>query len=631
MLNLMRKHAQSWLIKVALGAIIIVFVFWYGYNRRAQKSNRVAVVNGVPIVAEQFRRAYDQLLETYRRQFGNAFDNELIKSLNVKKQALDQIINQRILLAEANRLNFRVTDQDLLRAIQQVPAFQSEGRFNPQLYQRILSLNGMSPEMYEESKKNELLVEKVQSFILGSIKVSEGEALDMYQWLEEKVSIDYVVFKPSAYGDIEVTPQEIEGYFAGHKAAYEIPPKINVKYLRVDFRRFEAEAQVTEEMIQSYFDLNKKDYGTPKKVRARHILFRLGPNADQEAIEAARKKALEVLKEARSGKDFAELAKKYSEDPGSREKGGDLGFFTRERMVKPFSDAAFAMKKGEISEPVKTPFGWHIIKVEDIQEAKEPVLEEAADQIRDKLKKDAARTLAFDRAEELYDACYRARSVGSVAEGQSLEVHETGFFSENESIKDIKEGQKFAEVAFDLGEDEVSEPLELSDGYYILQTVGRQPASIPELKTVEDKVKKDLIEDRKDEKAKEDAEAFFNDLKGSADFQAVAAGRKLKPESTDFFGRSGAISGLGFEQEVQHAAFSLSESDPLPDGVIKGRQGYYVIRFKAREEPDPKGFEAKKSEITASLLLQKRQRAMETFLTELRNRSQINVQEGFLD
>jgi peptidyl-prolyl cis-trans isomerase D len=631
MLSLMRKHAQSWLIKVALGAIIVVFIFWYGWNYRAQRGNRIAVVNGAPIVLDEFRGVYDQMMQAYRTQFGDALDEKLLQSLNLRKQALDQLIDRQLLFQEATRLNFRVTHEELLKAIQQVPAFQSDGRFHPRLYERVLRNNRMTPEMYEENKRYELIMEKLESFILGSIKVSKAEGFETYKWLKEEVSVEYVVFKPSAYKKVAVTPEEIEAYFSEHEKAYEIPPKVKVQYLLLDFKGFEANAKISEEEVGAYFDLNKQEYATPKEVRARHILFKVGSDAKPEAIEEARNKALDVLKKAKSGKDFGELARKHSDDPGSRDKGGDLGFFTRDRMVKPFSDAAFAMDTGKISEPIRTPFGWHIIKVDAIEEAKEPVLAEVADQIRNKLVKDAARTLAFDRAEEIFEACYAAGNISGVAKTNQLKVHETEFFPEKGPIKGIKEATKVAKTAFALVEDEVGEPIELSDGYYIMQLITKQSATIPELKSVEERVKQDLTQERRNDLSKKDAGAFLNDLKGGTEFDKAAVSRELNVATTGFFKRSGAIPEVGVEPGFQEAAFALSQSKPFPDAVISGKQGYYVLQFKARQEADPKEFEDKKSEITTSLLFQKRQRAIEELLAALREKSEISIQEGFLD
>ena len=629
MLYLMRKYAQSWLIKIVLGVIVVVFVFWGVGSYQSQKGNRIAVVNGEPIELEEFRGVHNQLLERYRSQFGDALDEELMQRLNLKRQVLDQLINRRLLLQEATRLNLRVTDEEILRAIEQVPAFQRNGRFHPEQYDRVLMHNRMTREAFEKNQKNEFLIDKLQNLVFGSIKVSEAEALDMYRWLKDKVSLDYVLFKPSEYINIKVTPEEVETYFSKHKKAYEIPPKVKVRYLLLDFKGFEAQASVSEDEVRTHFDLNEKDYAKPKEVRASHILFKVKQGAKPEAIDKARKKALDVLEQARSGADFAGLARKYSDDPGSRDKGGDLGFFAGDRMVKPFSDAAFAMKSGEISEPVRTPFGWHIIRVEAIHEAKEPVLEEVADLIRSELVKDAARTLAFDRAEQVHEACYGAGNISDVAKINQLKVHETEYFSKHGPVKGIKEGNRLAQTAFALDENEVSEPFELSNGYYILKLISKEPARIPDLKTVEKNVGQDLIKARKDDLAKKDAEEFLSALKGGTGFQDAAASRKLKAKSTGFFERSGVIPEIGLEQEIQETAYLLSPSRPLPDTVIKGKQGYYVLQFKDRQEADKKEFEDKRPETVSRLLLQKRQKAIGELLAQLRGDSEIIIEEGY--
>jgi peptidyl-prolyl cis-trans isomerase D len=360
-------------------------------------------------------------------------------------------------------------------------------------------------------------------------------------------------------------------------------------------------------------------------------LFEVGPDAKPEEIEKAKKEALDVLSQAKSGKDFGELAKKYSGDPGSRDKGGDLGFFTRDRMVKPFADAAFSMKPGEMSDLVRTPFGWHIIKVEEIQEAKEPVLADVSEEIEAKLAKDAGKSMAFDRAEEIYEACYEAGSISDVAKTNQLILHQTEFFSQNGPVKGIKQAKKFAETAFALSEDGVSEPLALSDGYYILQPVAKEPATIPALESVKEMVKEDLVQSKKKDLAKEGAEEFLNVLKEGTSFQEAASSKKLTTKATGFFGRSGAIPDIGFERDILEAAFLLSSSKPLPDSVLQGKQGYYVIHLKGRQEANPEEFENKKSEITSNLLRQKRQRTLKELLEWLRGKSQITIEEGFLD
>ncbi len=631
MLSLMRKHAGSWLIKVVLGVIVVVFIFWGVGSYRAQRQNRVAVVNGATINVEAYLSAYNQLKEQYQKQFGNALDEKLLKTLDLKRQAVNQLINGRLVLQEAGRLGLHATKEDLVRAIQNMAPFQRNGRFDSRLYQRMLSLNRMTPEMFEERMKEELLADKMHGLILGGIKVSDAEALETFRWREEKVSLQYVAFQPSSYKDVKVTPQELETYFSKHQKDYEIPPKVKVRYLRLGFKQFESQVNVSEEEVGQYFELNKERYASPKKVRARHILFKVDPGATQEQSEMARKKALKVLEEVKAGTDFAKLAEKYSDDPGSKTKGGDLGFFTKDRMVKPFSDAAFTMKTGEISKPVRTRFGWHLIKVEAVQKAKEPVLAEVQDQIRSQLVKEAARTMAYDQAQDIADACYGTGHIEEVARARGLKTIETDFFARSDRVTEIPGAEEFTKVAFDLDDDEVSEPLELTDGYYILEVKERKPAEIPKLGVVEKRVSKDLIAVRQDELASKDAEAFLKAVQGSKAFQKEAAKRKLDTKSTDFFKRFGSIPGIGAEQDAMDAAFSLTPTDPLPEGVIKGRQGYFVMRLKERQAADPKDFEAKKSETKSGMMFQKRQKVMDEWLAQLRQKAEITIEEGFLE
>jgi len=631
MLNVMRKHAGSWMIKLILGVIVIVFVFWGVGSRRARQRNRVAVVNGSIISLDEYRSVYDRMLEQYRRQFGDALDQKLLKTLNLRRQTLDRLIERRLSLQQAERLGLRVTNEALAGAIQKIPAFQYNGQFDPMRYKRLLSRNGMTPETFEESVKEDLLVEKIEGIVVGSIKVSDVEALESFKWREEKVSLDYVAFRPPSYEGVAVPPEELETYYSRHKKGYEIPAKINVSYVRFAFEDLEPEVKVSEEEISQYFDLNRESYGTPKKVRARHILFKAEGEADADAIEGARKKALSVSEEAKAGADFAELAKKHSDDPGSKPKGGDLGFFEEDKMVKPFSDAAFSMKPGEISDPVRSPFGWHVIKVEKVQEAKEPALDNTVkDEIRAELVQDGARTLAYDRAEAMYDACYGPGHIADEAMAQELEIHETGFFARGDRVEGVKDRGKFTETAFDLADDEVSEVLELAEGYYILEVTARKAAEIPALKAVEEAVRKDLIVIKQGELANKAAEAFLDALKQGAAFETEAKSRSLEPKSTEFFKRFGSVPGIGAEQEITDTAFSLDPSAPLAERVIKGKKDFYVIRLKERKEADPKEFETRKEEAKQSLFFQKRQRFLDEWFDQLRQKSEIEIEEGFL-
>jgi peptidyl-prolyl cis-trans isomerase D len=630
MLHLMRKHAGSWLIKVVLGVVVIVFILWGSSAYRARQGTRVAVVNGETVGLDEYRQTYERLTEQYRRQFGNTLDPEVLEKLDLKRQAMDQLIGRRLLLHKAKSLDLAVTDQEIIGAVQNMAAFQQDGRFDARIYQRVLAANRLTPEIFEEGLREDLLVEKVRQLVIASAKVSQAEVLETYQWREGLVNMDYVLFEPSAQKEIALTPEEVASYYAQHKADYEIPPQVKIGYVAFPFKELQAGVSISDEEIEEYFQDNKETFATPKKVHARHILFKVEQGASQEGRDMARAMALKVMNEAKAGANFADLAKKYSGDPGTKDKGGDLGFFTEDRMVEPFSAAAFAMKPGDISEPVETIFGWHIIKVEAVQEAKEPALAEVKETIRTKLAEDRARSVAYDQAESLYDAAYGAR-LADTAKARGMEIHETEFFSRNDPFKGIPQAEKLAQVAFDLSDEEVSEPVELPDGYYVLQVIERKDAAIAELEVVEKKVREDLTKSRQDELAKKDADAFLGKVKDGRDMEQEAKAVGLEMRSTDYFKRFGSIPGIGFERELTDTVFSLRPSRPLPEQVVKGKKGYYVIRFKDRKEADPKAFEAKKSEIEEGLLAQKQQNLLDEWLSQLRRDGDVLIEKEFLD
>jgi peptidyl-prolyl cis-trans isomerase D len=221
--------------------------------------------------------------------------------------------------------------------------------------------------------------------------------------------------------------------------------------------------------------------------------------------------------------------------------------------------------------------------------------------------------------------------LADAAEAHQLKARETIFFARQDRVDGIKQPQEFAKLAFELSDDEVSEPTELTDGYYVLEVIDRKPATIPELAGVEEKVRSDLIGERQDQLARKNAEQFLTALKNRAEFQAEVKSRKLEAKTTGFFKRFGSIPGIGFEQELLDAAFSLDPSGPLPEAVIKGSKGYYVIRLQDRQEAEVTEFEAKKSDTKSGILSQKRQTAMDEWFAQLRQQSEITIQEGFLE
>jgi peptidyl-prolyl cis-trans isomerase D len=626
----MRKQASSWLIKVLLGAIVIVFIFWGVGSFRSQRGGRVALVNGDQITLDEYREAYNNIIEQLRQRFGKNFNEEMIKMFQVRKQALNRLIDNRLLVQEAQRLNFRVSNKELSDAIFGIEAFQRAGIFDGRLYKNVLDRLRMTPEEFEVAQREAMLIERLRTLITGSVKVSDQEAREWFNWTNTSADIDFVLFAPDSYKDINPSSEEIKAFFENHKDNYKTDAMVKVRYMHFDPDTYRSEIKITGEEVQDYFDENPEEFKTPKTVEARHILIKADQNADPDIVERARKRALDILKIAKEGKGFAELAKQYSEGP-SRDKGGHLGEFRKETMVKPFADKAFSMQAGEISDLVRTRFGWHIIKVEKINEASTLSLDEAKNKIRKKLTDERVNNLAYDAAEEVSEVSFEGDDLLKAAKERNLNIVTTDFFAKKGPEKGVDNRAKFASAAFSLALMEISDIQDFEDGYYILQVIEKIPEKNSELENVKEKVMVDLVAERRDAKASEDANVFLSALKSGQSMDTTSNDFNLTPKTTGLFKRNESIPQIGFERKISEIAFKLTNEKKLPEKVIKGGKGYYVIQFKDRKPPDMEGFNKEKTAIKQRLLQQKKSKVFDALLSQIKSKSDISIKEGFLE
>lgn len=628
MLRILRKNAGSWIIKALLALIILVFIFWGVGSYDSKQANRVASVNGESIPIDAYRTAYNNMVEQYRQNFGKHFNQDMIKMLGLEKQVVQMLIRQKLILSEAQQLNVRVTDQELEASIKNMDAFKTDGKFDIRRYQRLLSFNRMTAEEFEASQRNALLREKLGSLITDGVKVSENEAKLWYEWRNTATNIRYVLFKPDDYTDVEPTEEEIEQYFESHKNNYKTPEERNVQYVKFDIESYTKDVALPPEKIKSYYDEHLDEYTTPKKVHARHILLKLASDAADEMVEKRKQEISDILKQAKAGQDFAELAKQYSEGP-TKDKGGDLGFFEKKTMVKPFADKAFAMKPGEISEPVRTNFGWHIIKVEAVNEGKKSSLDEVKDDIDKTLREAKAKEMAYEEANSLYETTVDGDDLTEKAKENELTVHTTGFFPKDKPFKDVKDNFKFTSTAFGLPLKEISDVNDFGDGYYILQVIEKKEPQVPELAAVKEKVKKALVAKKQDEKAKAEAQDFLTVVREKGEL--VAEAEKIKKEviETGFFKRGDTIPKIGSEANINDTAFKLSKDKPIAENALKGGDGYYVIAFKERKTPEADLFEKEKKQTIEQLLKQKRPKVFESWIANLEKNSDIEIEDRF--
>jgi len=625
LLSMMRKHAKSWLIKVLIGIIALVFIFYFGYSFTAKKGLKVAYVNGELISGMEYQKAYWDLLEALRRQYKDVWNDNLIKVFDLKNRALDNLINQKLISQEAKKIGLDVTESEIQQAIMDYPAFQIDGQFDMRRYRGLLSQNRMKPEDFEASMAKDLLDGKLRQFLLTFMPITDQEVLDYYSYANEKIKISYVQFNPENFKK-SITPDQdsLETFFKDRQEGYRVPEKIKLAYLLIDPDTFKDKVEITDDEIEEYYEYNMDTFLQPKEVKARHILFKLSQYADEAEEKKVKEKAAEVLEKARKGSDFATLAKEYSEGP-TKSSGGDLGYFTAGRMVKPFEETAFKMKKGEISDLVRTRFGYHIIKVEDVKEARTKALDEVRDQISKTLLKTGSGELAHEYALSLIDQMPYDADLAKYAAERELEIKNTGEFSQDQSIPGIGGDDKLRQSLFSLRKGETSELLELKDKFYIFQISERKESYLPEMAEVKDKLKDDYLAYRSAEEAKAAAENYLTALKEGKTWDEAAKENQLEIEDTDFFTRQGPVPKIGYAPDLLETAFSLNRSKRYPDTIFKNDKGSFVIRWEASEGIDEDKYQEEKEKYRFSLMQTKHRRAFQVWIDRLRKKAEIEI------
>jgi peptidyl-prolyl cis-trans isomerase D len=625
LLSLMRRQAKSWLIKVLIAIIAIVFVFYFGYSFKERQSSKIASINGDIITVVQYEKAYRNLLEGLQREYRGMWNDNLIKLFDLKNRALEGLITQKLVSQEAKRIGLDVTEKEIQEKILSYPAFQFRGRFDESRYRSVLLNNRMTPEDFEEVLAQELLQEKVQQFLTTFSPVTEQEVLDQYTYANKKVKISFVQFKADSYKDkVKVEEASLEKYFEENKEKYRTPEKIKVAYVVLDPNAFKAQVKVSEEEIKEYYDEYIDTFREKKQVKARHILFKLAENASQEEEEKVKQKAAEVLKKAKEGENFAELAKKYSEGPTAKD-GGDLGYFSQNQMVKPFEEAAFKLKKGEVSDLVRTSFGYHIIKAEDVKEARTKSLEEVKGQILAKMTRTATSDLAYEKALTLLDQMPYDADLKQYAAENQMQAEETNFFSLADTIPSVGGDEKLRQTLFSLEQNQTSDVIEQGGKFYIFQLRERQPSALPALADEKEKVKTDFTAYLAGEEAKAAAEGYLQKLKGGEDWSKLATESQLEPKTSEFFTRQEPVKDIGYSPELHEITFSLNAHRRYPDKVFQNDKGVFVIRWEGEEGINTAKYEEEKQQYRDMLKRTKDQALSRDWVESLKKKAEIKI------
>jgi len=616
-------------LRILLGAVVLVLggsMLLYLVPQtpgtgEASSTDIVAKVGDETVSTAEVRQ---QLAEIQQR-------NPVPKQLEslYARQILNQLIFQKEMEYEAKRLGIRVSDQEQADRIRQFlptayngDTFVGRDRYASEVQARFQ----LTVPVFEELIRQGLLQDKFRKLVTDGVSVGPSELQDEFKYKNEKVKLDYAFIKPEDL-EAKIAPDEaeIKAAYEKNKSRYQVPEKRVARYALVDLNELRQTARVSDDDLKVQYQQNIQQYQVPNRVHVEHILLMTVGKTDAE-VEEIRQKAEDVLKQAKKGAKFEDLAKKYSEDPGTKDKGGDLGWLTQGQTVPEFEKTAFSLDKGKMSDLVKTQYGFHIIKVLDKETAHTKPFEEVKDSIKTPLQLAKADKLASDEADQLSAAIRRSNKVSldDLAKQFHLTIGETRPVGAADPILELGNSKEAKEAIFRLHQDELSLPIRTDRGYLVLSVKQIQPTHPGSLEEVRDKIVAELKQQKSTELARAKAEDLAKRVKAGEKFDAAAKSLGLESKTSDLFAREGSISGAASGKQVA-AAFQLKTGDvgaPLNLGA-----NWFVYRVAEKQEPNPADFEKQKKELTDQVLQTKRNMAFEAFRTSLETRLK---QEGKL-
>jgi len=584
-----------WLVIIAF--ILVAFVGLGDLGPGGGASADVAVtVGGKTVSFREFEGAYRRMEDFYRQTYGERFNADFARQLGLHQQVLDTLVADRILLLEADRLELEVTDGQLQNEILNLPVFlAADGAFvGAQDYARILRQNGHTVDSFEAGMRQDLLLDKVRNLVTRNVYVSDSEIEDDYRQRIERAKIRFFKAPYSTLaGEVIFDDADLESYYQAHQDSFETPERRIAEYLVVDVERVRNSLAVAPDEVQAYYDGHPDEFDQPEQVRARHILLQV--NAERSA-EEARRLLQEAKQRVASGEDFAALAAELSEDPGSKTSGGDLGFFGRGAMVEAFETAAFSTPAGQMTEPVETDFGFHLIEVLEHNPGGVRPFDEVEAGIRRRLLVERSSEAAERKIDQLLQQLASSElDLAAIAEtDDTVTFQATPAFAVDENVPSIGRSTPFASTAFELELGALSEPVRVTRGWALLRVAEIHEPRIPALDQVrteaEGRLRTELVRKAALDRLTKDRDAGFDALAGAID---------AKVEESESFGADGPGGTLGSDSEIARAALAADQGDVV--GPIATESGAVVFEVLERVKVNPEEYAQQKVATRATL------------------------------
>ncbi|MCF8030406.1 MAG: SurA N-terminal domain-containing protein [Desulfohalobiaceae bacterium] len=623
MLDGMRRNAQSWGIKVLFGIIVLVFVFWGVGGFQGSEKAILATVDGERIETRQFQKRYQKRLESLRRQRED-LDRRDLREMDFKRQVFQQMVDKKLLLDKAAELGLVMPKSLLRKRIEGMEVFQGKDKsFNATRYVSLLRANRMSPAQFEASLRRDVLVQKMSDLLTGPVETAPGQAKEFFQYVALRGRVQYLSFAAQDYLDeAEVSSQEIQEYYQENKDSFQKPARMKMDYLRLTPRSLARYQEVPEEDIRRYYERNKQDFQQKEEVKVRHILFSLQGNATEETAQEARQRMLRLRERIQAGEmDFASAAKKHSQGP-SASQGGSLGWVAQGETLAPFQKAAFSLEPGQISDPVRTRKGWHLIKVEDRREGGVKPLDQVKNEVRERVARDMAAQEIDKTLDKVLEEVFSGKDLAAASKEMGLEVKTSGWFTRKKGPKDLELRDQHMQQLFDLKPQQVTEvPLILDSGYLLAQKVDEVKARTPDLSEVRGTIAERLRREKAAEMARAQAKETLQELRNSAEVPQSLQGRM---ELSGEFSRKGRIPGLGANQELASDAFVAEEGEWLPK-IYSFANTYVAARVEEVIPPSDKEWQQQKALWIRRISSSRKQGLMDSLIQTLREKAEIDI------
>jgi len=615
--------------------LICVSMVWYlvpssgnsgiSYGIGGPGKGVVAQVDGGDITSDEVRLTARQMLQQQMPQGG---PNMGMLLPFFAQRAAEQLITRQALLSEASRMGLRVTPEEVKDELQHgryAATFFPGGNFiGEQEYEDMLQRANLTPTKFEQDVGNEILITKLQALIAGGAGVSQAEIHDQFIKQNSKVKFDYAVLKQDDIKKgLHPTDGELKAFYESHKNTYanSIPEKRKVKYALVDTSKAEAGAQVTQDDLRAYYDQHRDQYRVPEQVKVSHILIKTplpGPDGkvDEKGVAEAQHRAEDLLKQLKEGAKLEDLAQKYSEDPGSAKQGGSLGWIGRGQTVPEFEKVAFSLPKGQISDLVKSSYGFHIIRVDDKQDAHMKTLAEVKDQIEPILKHQEGQQIAQRKAEDLLKQA-RAQGLDAAAAAQGVPVITTDFFARKDLLPGLGPATQFMDAVFTAEEKSPPDVAPASQGIVVFQLLAVKPAATPTFEEIRSRVEDEFKNERSRALLSQKAQELSDRAKAEHDLKRAAKELGAVMKTSDFVLPDGQVPEIGSMTGPAAVAFSMKPGEI--SGPINSGTNAAVLAVLENQKPAEADFAAKRDQIRDSLLQARQQELFGLFISSLRD------------